>query len=63
MVKKGGFLPKISVSRHFSVNFVVQEVPAFRDFRIRDPRYFVIWFQALFRENPRYFVILDTNFS
>ena len=33
----------------------IQEVPAFRDFRIRDPRYFVIWFHALFRENFRDF--------
>ena len=30
--------------------FDVQGVPAFRDFRIRDPRYFVIHFQAQFRE-------------
>ena len=26
--------------------YVLQEVPEFRDFRIRDPRYFVIWFHA-----------------
>ena len=38
-------------------HLAVQEVPAFRDFRIRDPRYFVICFQALFRENPLHFVI------
>jgi hypothetical protein len=25
----------------------LQGIPTFRDFRIRDPRYFVIWFQAL----------------
>ena len=30
--------------------YVVQGVPAFRDFTIRDPRYFVIHFQAQFRE-------------
>ena len=36
----------------------IQEVPAFRDFRIRDPRYFVIHFQAKFREFPLYLVIL-----
>ena len=40
---------------------IVQEVPAFRDFRIRDPRYFVIWFWALISCNPRHFVISKTN--
>ena len=39
----------------------IQEVPAFRDFRIRDPRYFVIWFQALNSWNPHYFVILKVK--
>ena len=41
--------------------FDTQEVPAFRDFRIRDPRHFVIWFQALNSWNPLYFVIWKKN--
>ena len=36
----------------------IQEVPAFRDFRIRDPRYFVILFQASISGIPRHFGIL-----
>ena len=28
--------------------YVLQGIPAFRDFTIRDPRYFVILFQAKF---------------
>ena len=39
----------------------IQEVPAFRDFTIRDPRYFVILFRAPIHENPRRFVILKRN--
>ena len=31
---------------------LLQEVPAFRDFRIRDPRYLVIWFLSIFRGFP-----------
>ena len=37
---------------------MVQEVPAFRDFTIRDPRHFVIQFRHQFRENPLHFVNL-----
>ena len=36
--------------------------PAFHDFTIRDPRYFVILFEAQFRENPRHFVILKKKY-
>ena len=59
------FICKCSVNsewQHFPLLFTIkrskwqiQEVTAFRDFRIRDPRYFVIWFHALFRENFRDF--------
>ena len=38
---------------------IQQEVPTFRDFTIRDPRYFVILFSAPICENPRHFVILQ----
>ena len=31
-------------------HFRVQGIPAFRDFTIRDPRYFVIMFQAKFHD-------------
>ena len=38
-------------------SLVIQEIPAFRDFTIRDPRYFVIIFQAKFHDfkekNPK----------
>ena len=33
-------------------NMIDKGIPAFRDYTIRDPRYFVIWFQATFREFP-----------
>ena len=39
----------------------IQGIPAFRDFTIRDPQYFVIWFQAIFREIPRHFVIFEAK--
>ena len=32
----------------FTCMYVLQGIPAFRDFTIRDPRYFVILFQAKF---------------
>ena len=37
---------------------LIQGIPAFRDFRIRDPRYFVIHFQGSNSWIPLYFVIL-----
>ena len=39
----------------------LQEVPAFRDFTIRKPRYFVILFQASISWIPRNFVILEVK--
>ena len=36
----------------------IQGIPAFRDFTIRDPRYFVILFQASISWIPLHFMIL-----
>ena len=38
---------------------VVQEIPAIRDFTIRDPCYFVILFQVPILWIPRHFMILE----
>ena len=41
----------------------IQEVPKFRDFRIRDPHYFMIGFQARFRLKKGTFEKLWTQFG
>ena len=40
------------------ITAIVQGIPAFRDFTIRDPLYFVIQFQALNLWIPLHFMIL-----
>ena len=39
----------------------LQGIPSFRDFTIRDPRYFVILFQASISWIPLHFMILKKN--
>ena len=46
-----------SLTLYYSLNHI-QEIPAFRDFTIRDPRYFVILFQASISWIPPHFMIL-----
>ena len=47
----------------FETVFELQEIPAFHDFRIRDPRYFAILFQALILWFPHLFLNLNTKIS
>ena len=47
-----------SVLRETIALFLIQGIPAFRDFTIRDPLYFVIQFQALNSWIPLHFMIL-----